>query len=70
MYYITNGAILFKQVDEKNRGLLNCGNNENLESSYLSRSDMMLNLEFTLGRPSWHTDHHAESSTELTLLKC
>ncbi|KAF7829720.1 putative transcription factor KAN4 [Senna tora] len=40
---------------------------ERLDSSCLSRSDMMLDLEFSLGRPSWKTDH-AQSSTDLTLL--
>ncbi|OAY50867.1 probable transcription factor KAN4 [Manihot esculenta] len=42
---------------------------ERLESSSLSPSDMLVNLEFTLGRPSWQMDY-AESSNELTLLKC
>uniref|UniRef100_A0A5B6Z5G4 Putative transcription factor KAN4 isoform X2 n=1 Tax=Davidia involucrata TaxID=16924 RepID=A0A5B6Z5G4_DAVIN len=42
---------------------------ERLDSSSLSSSDMLLNLEFTLGRPSWQMDN-AESSNELTLLKC
>ncbi|XVE55969.1 hypothetical protein DITRI_Ditri03aG0199900 [Diplodiscus trichospermus] len=42
---------------------------ERLGSSSLSPSDMFLNLEFTLGRPSWQMDY-AESSNELTLLKC
>ncbi|XP_021285073.1 probable transcription factor KAN4 [Herrania umbratica] len=42
---------------------------ERLDSSSLSPSDMFLNLEFTLGRPSWQMDY-AESSNELTLLKC
>ncbi|XVF36197.1 hypothetical protein REPUB_Repub19eG0037500 [Reevesia pubescens] len=42
---------------------------ERLDSSSLSPSDMFLNLEFTLGRPSWQMDF-AESSNELTLLKC
>ncbi|OMO87667.1 putative transcription factor KAN4-like protein [Corchorus capsularis] len=43
---------------------------ERLDSSNtLSPSDMFLNLEFTLGRPSWQMDY-AESSNELTLLKC
>ncbi|KAK9271441.1 hypothetical protein L1049_027032 [Liquidambar formosana] len=45
------------------------GENEKLDSSCLSSSDMLLNLEFTLGRPSWQMDH-VESSNELTLLKC
>ncbi|OMO74938.1 hypothetical protein COLO4_26414 [Corchorus olitorius] len=38
-------------------------------SSSLSPSEMLLNLEFTLGRPSWQMDY-AEPSNELTLLKC
>ncbi|KAJ6940026.1 hypothetical protein NC651_006242 [Populus alba x Populus x berolinensis] len=43
---------------------------ERLDSSSLSSSsDMLLNLEFTLGRPSWHLNYD-ESSNELTLLKC
>ncbi|KAI4336930.1 hypothetical protein L6164_015400 [Bauhinia variegata] len=55
-------------VDGQNEGLSSSAK-ERLDSSSLSRSDMMLNLEFTLGRPTWQTDS-AESSTELTLLKC
>lgn len=47
-------------------GLSNC---MKLDSSPLSRSEAMLDLEFTLGRSNWETDH-AESSRELTLLKC
>ncbi|KAE8659069.1 cytochrome P450 82C4-like [Hibiscus syriacus] len=42
---------------------------ERLDSGSLSPSDMFLNLEFTLGRPSWQMDY-AESSNELTLLRC
>ncbi|KAF9668620.1 hypothetical protein SADUNF_Sadunf14G0022600 [Salix dunnii] len=42
---------------------------ERLDSSSSSSSDMLLNLEFTLGRPSWQLDY-AESTNELTLLKC
>ncbi|XWS21119.1 hypothetical protein CRYUN_Cryun30bG0028100 [Craigia yunnanensis] len=42
---------------------------DRLESSSLSPSDMFLNLEFTLGRPSWQMNY-AESSNELTFLKC
>ncbi|KAK8585063.1 hypothetical protein V6N13_139002 [Hibiscus sabdariffa] len=42
---------------------------ERLDSGSLSPSDMFLNLEFTLGRPSWQMDY-AESSNELSLLKC
>ncbi|CAK7347631.1 unnamed protein product [Dovyalis caffra] len=42
---------------------------ERLDSTSLSSSDTLLNLEFTLGRPSWQLDY-AESSNELTLLKC
>ncbi|XP_015884755.3 probable transcription factor KAN4 isoform X1 [Ziziphus jujuba] len=43
---------------------------ERLDSSSLSSSNMYLNLEFTLGRPSWQMDHSHESSNEATLLKC
>ncbi|KAE8719501.1 cytochrome P450 82C4-like [Hibiscus syriacus] len=32
-------------------------------------SDILVNLEFTLGRPNWHLDY-AESSNDLNLLKC
>ncbi|XP_031279313.1 probable transcription factor KAN4 [Pistacia vera] len=42
---------------------------ERLDSNSLAPSDKFLNLEFTLGRPSWQMDY-AESSKELTLLKC
>lgn len=42
---------------------------ERLDSSSLSHSEVMLDLEFTLGRPALQTDQ-AESSRELTLLKC
>ncbi|XP_039032929.1 probable transcription factor KAN4 [Hibiscus syriacus] len=42
---------------------------ERLDPGSLSPSDMFLNLEFTLGRPSWQMDN-AESSNELALLKC
>ncbi|KAK2969398.1 hypothetical protein RJ640_020341 [Escallonia rubra] len=40
-----------------------------LDNSYLSSSEMLLNLEFTLGRASWQMDN-AGSSNDLTLLKC
>lgn len=43
---------------------------DGLDCSSLSPSDLLLNLEFTLGRPSWKMDHIPESSKELTLLKC
>ncbi|KAL4296357.1 hypothetical protein GQ457_12G018870 [Hibiscus cannabinus] len=43
---------------------------ERLDSSSLSTSDVLLNLEFTLGRPSWQMDYAHESSNELTLIKC
>ncbi|XP_062098160.1 probable transcription factor KAN4 isoform X2 [Humulus lupulus] len=44
---------------------------ERVECSSLSSSNMCLNLEFTLGRPSWQKDYaHHDSSNELTLLKC
>ncbi|GMI91214.1 KANADI 4, ABERRANT TESTA SHAPE [Hibiscus trionum] len=42
---------------------------DRLDSGPLSPSDMFLNLEFTLGRPSWKMDY-AESSKELALLRC
>ncbi|KAI8002992.1 putative transcription factor KAN4 [Camellia lanceoleosa] len=42
---------------------------ERLDDSNLSSSDMLLNLEFTLGRPSWQMDY-AEPPNDLTLLKC
>jgi SHAQKYF class myb-like DNA-binding protein len=42
---------------------------ERLDSSSMSSSNALLNLEFTLGRPNWQMDY-VESSTELTLLKC
>ncbi|KAG4200237.1 hypothetical protein ERO13_A05G198800v2 [Gossypium hirsutum] len=42
---------------------------ERLDSSSMSPSDMFLNLEITLGRPTLQMDY-AESSNELTLLKC
>ncbi|XP_057975389.1 probable transcription factor KAN4 [Malania oleifera] len=35
-----------------------------------SSSEMLLNLEFTLGRPSWQRVDICESSNELSLLKC
>ncbi|KAM3710515.1 hypothetical protein ACB094_01G037200 [Castanea mollissima] len=42
---------------------------ERLDSSSMSPSNTLLNLEFTLGRPNWQMDY-VESSTELALLKC
>ncbi|XP_065847008.1 probable transcription factor KAN4 [Euphorbia lathyris] len=39
------------------------------DSSLTTSSAMLVNLEFTLGRPSWQMEY-AESSNELTLLKC
>ena len=63
------GVIIFKQVDEHNYGDMSNCLKERLDSTPLSRSEVMLDLEFTLGRPSWEKDH-AESSRELTLLKC
>ncbi|TKY57764.1 transcription factor KAN4 [Spatholobus suberectus] len=56
-------------VDGHNYGGLSNCMKERLDSTPLSRSEAMLDLEFTLGRPSWQKDH-AESSRELTLLKC
>lgn len=45
---------------------------ERLDSSSLTASDdKLLNLEFTLGRPSWQMDYADQSSNhELTLLHC
>ncbi|KAK6939537.1 SANT/Myb domain [Dillenia turbinata] len=61
------------KVDGHDSGSRNMGEGERekLDSCSLSSSDglLNLNLEFTLGRPSWHADC-VESSDELTLLKC
>lgn len=46
------------------------GPKERVDSSALSPSDMLLNLEFTLGRPSWQIDYADQSPNELALLKC
>ncbi|EXC43704.1 putative transcription factor KAN4 [Morus notabilis] len=46
---------------------------ERMDSTSLSsNSNTCLNLEFTLGRPSWQKDHvhHDPSNNELNLLKC
>ncbi|KAF9608865.1 hypothetical protein IFM89_011903, partial [Coptis chinensis] len=43
--------------------------NENMYLSSLASSQMLPNLEFTLGRQSWQKDY-AEPTKELTLLKC
>ncbi|XVF63955.1 hypothetical protein PTKIN_Ptkin09bG0128300 [Pterospermum kingtungense] len=56
-------------VDNAMLHVSDIGMKERLDSSSLSPSDMFLDLEFTLGRPSWQMDY-AESSNELTLLKC
>lgn len=45
------------------------GNDAMVDSTPLTRSNTMIDLEFTLGRPNWEKDH-AESSRELPLLKC
>ncbi|KAK4786671.1 hypothetical protein SAY86_010504 [Trapa natans] len=37
---------------------------------YLEGMSDAVDLEFTLGMPSWRLDHHVESSNELTLLNC
>ncbi|WCJ35338.1 Homeodomain-like superfamily protein [Euphorbia peplus] len=42
---------------------------DRVKESSLTSSGMLVNLEFTLGRPSWQMEY-AESSNELTLLKC
>ncbi|KAJ6730035.1 TRANSCRIPTION FACTOR KAN4-RELATED [Salix viminalis] len=59
-----------KEVGQK--ATLNMAANlkERLDSSSLSSSDTFLNLEFTLGRPSWHLDYAESSNDQLTLLKC
>ncbi|KAL5558164.1 hypothetical protein UlMin_034375 [Ulmus minor] len=61
-----------KQVEKHNPDLQasDIGLKERLDSSSLSSSNMYLNLEFTLGRPSWQKDYAHDSSKELTLLKC
>lgn len=46
------------------------GAKERVDSSALSPSDMLLNLEFTLGRTSWQIDYADQSPNELALLKC
>lgn len=35
-----------------------------------SSNDTLVNLEFTLGRPSWKMEQAGSSSNDLTLLKC
>ncbi|XP_015972597.1 probable transcription factor KAN4 [Arachis duranensis] len=60
-------------VEEHNCvGMSNCMKENKLDSTSLSSSDeLMLDLEFTLGRPNWEKEHQKESSrVELTLLKC
>ncbi|KAK7321720.1 hypothetical protein VNO77_32608 [Canavalia gladiata] len=56
-------------VDGHNYGGLSNCIKEKLDSTPLSPSQGILDLEFTLGRPNCQTEH-AESSRELTLLKC
>lgn len=41
---------------------------ENMDYSALSSSDMLLNLEFTLGRPNWQMNYAESSSNDLTVL--
>ncbi|KAJ8771564.1 hypothetical protein K2173_026741 [Erythroxylum novogranatense] len=50
-------------VSDREKGRLDC-------SSLSPPPAVLLNLEFTLGRPSYWQADYAESSTELTLLKC
>lgn len=72
MYYMFSEwfAIIFKQGNEHNyAGMSNCMK-EGLDSIPLSRSETMIDLEFTLGRPTWQTEHAEPSRRELTLLKC
>jgi len=66
MAYVTHSQgliIIYKQVNGHNYG-------GGLDSTTLSRSEGMLDLEFTLGRPIWQKDHAESSSREITLLKC
>lgn len=47
------------------------GGKERMDCRGLSPSDVLLNLEFTLGRPSWQIDYSDQSPNhELALLKC
>ncbi|KAK7291148.1 hypothetical protein RIF29_06062 [Crotalaria pallida] len=58
------------KVDGQNYGGMSNCMKERLDSSPLSHShEAILDLEFTLGRSNWGADH-AETSRELTLLKC
>ncbi|GKV04721.1 hypothetical protein SLEP1_g16835 [Rubroshorea leprosula] len=59
------------KVDEHPLAALSLSSNaeDSLDSSSLSPSNTFLNLEFTLGRPSWQMDS-AESSKDLALFKC
>ncbi|MED6194699.1 hypothetical protein PIB30_030888 [Stylosanthes scabra] len=64
-------------VEEHNCGSMsNCMKEKLLDSTPLSSSDeeVMLDLEFSLGRPNWEKEHHHQkeesSRVELTLLKC
>ncbi|XP_038715112.1 probable transcription factor KAN4 [Tripterygium wilfordii] len=61
----------FKEEGEKAEEELQVSHSvkERLDSTSLAASEMFLNLEFTLGRPSWKMDY-VESSNELTLLDC
>ncbi|KAE8713422.1 putative transcription factor KAN4 [Hibiscus syriacus] len=54
------------KVDGNNKVLHVSDRRERLDSSSLP----LLNLKFTLGRPSWQMDYADESSNELTLPKC
>ncbi|KAF5747082.1 hypothetical protein HS088_TW06G01261 [Tripterygium wilfordii] len=68
---LNQNALTYSQFKEegKRAGELQVSDSveESLDSTSLSASDMLLNLEFTLGRPSWKM-HYVESSNELTLL--
>ncbi|KAF9687604.1 hypothetical protein SADUNF_Sadunf02G0110600 [Salix dunnii] len=59
-----------KEVGQKATLHMAANMKERLDSSSLSSSDTLLNLEFTLGRPSWHLDYAESSNDQLTLLKC
>ncbi|MED6173286.1 hypothetical protein PIB30_057938 [Stylosanthes scabra] len=63
-------------VEEHNCGSMsNCMKEKLLDSTPLSSSqEVMLDLEFSLGRPNWEKEQHhqkeSSSRVELTLLKC
>ncbi|CAL5332327.1 unnamed protein product [Camellia sinensis] len=57
------------KVDERGAALhMSVRDKENMDYSALSSSDMLLNLEFTLGRPNWQMNYAESSSNDLTVL--